>query len=64
MNLSVFFLEIKLKKCQVLLSVAAVVSLALGIFQDLQPGRDPNKPRVDWVEGVAVVVAIIIVVCV
>jgi P-type Ca2+ transporter type 2C len=48
-----------------------VVSLALGLFQDF--GTPPEQvtcengsagctlPRVDWVEGVAIIVAIIIV---
>jgi P-type Ca2+ transporter type 2C len=59
----------------VLLSIAAVVSLALGLFQDfgtppqtVQCGNNPsqrcNLPQVDWVEGVAIIVAIVIVVVV
>ncbi|KAF7374979.1 Calcium-transporting ATPase [Mycena sanguinolenta] len=47
----------------VLLSIAAVVSLALGLFQDLGPSK-PDGARVDWVEGVAIMVAIFIVVVV
>ena len=43
--------------------IAAVISLALGFFQDFGPGREPGKPPVDWVEGVAILVAIFIVVC-
>ncbi|ODO10159.1 calcium-translocating P-type ATPase, PMCA-type [Cryptococcus amylolentus CBS 6273] len=61
-------------KVLILLSVAAVVSLALGLYQDL--GTPPKviynddcpngceEAQVDWVEGVAIVVAIIIVVMV
>lgn len=45
-----------------LLSIAAIVSLALGFFQDFGTQRDDNEPPVDWVEGVAIVVAIVIVV--
>ena len=46
-----------------MLSVAAVVSLALGLFQDFGTHRTPDDgPPVDWVEGVAIVVAILIVV--
>ncbi|KZV64863.1 Ca-transporting ATPase [Peniophora sp. CONT] len=48
----------------ILLSVAAVVSLALGFFQDFGPARDPDQPPVDWVEGVAIIVAIMVVVLV
>jgi len=45
------------------LSVAAVISLALGFFQDFGPAHVPGEPPVDWVEGVAIIVAIFIVVC-
>ncbi|GJJ08344.1 hypothetical protein Clacol_002555 [Clathrus columnatus] len=62
-------------KVLILLSIAAVVSLALGFFQDfgtppetVQCGDDPSQqctlPKVDWVEGVAIICAIIIVVVV
>ncbi|EJU04832.1 calcium-translocating P-type ATPase [Dacryopinax primogenitus] len=62
-------------KVLIILSIAAVVSLALGLYQDL--GTPPERfqgagcppegcvePRVDWVEGVAIVIAILIVVLV
>ena len=48
-------------KVIILLSVAAVVSLALGIYQSVQ-GTDGEK--IQWVEGVAIIVAIVIVVSV
>ncbi|KAJ7127093.1 calcium-transporting ATPase [Mycena epipterygia] len=51
-------------KVLVLLSIAAVVSLALGFFQDFGSAHEPGTPRVDWVEGVAIMVAILIVVIV
>ncbi len=48
---------------KILLSIAAVVSLALGFFQDFGVARDESDgPPVDWVEGVAIMVAIMIVV--
>ena len=47
---------------QVLLSICAVVSLALGLFQDFGQTRPAGEPPVDWVEGVAIIVAIVIVV--
>jgi Ca2+-transporting ATPase len=47
-----------------LLSIAAVVSLALGLFQDFGTPRPDGEPPVDWVEGVAIIVAILIVVLV
>ncbi|KAF8754101.1 Sarcoplasmic/endoplasmic reticulum calcium ATPase 3 [Rhizoctonia solani] len=61
-------------KVLVLLSIAAVISLALGLYSDF--GTPPElvvctsgeglceAPRVDWVEGVAIMIAILIVVIV
>ena len=49
-------------KVLILLSVAAVISLALGIYQSVRP--TDNEARVEWVEGVAIIVAILIVVVV
>ncbi|EGE03235.1 P-type calcium ATPase [Trichophyton equinum CBS 127.97] len=46
----------------ILLSVAAVISLALGIYQSIT--ATGNEARVQWVEGVAIMVAIIVVVVV
>jgi len=47
-------------KVLILLSVAAVVSLALGLYQTF--GNDEHQgARVEWVEGVAIIVAIAIV---
>ncbi|KAJ7227086.1 Ca-transporting ATPase [Mycena pura] len=51
-------------KVLVLLSVAAVVSLALGLVQDFGTPIAPGEPKVDWVEGVAIMIAILIVVVV
>ena len=48
-------------KVLILLSVAAVVSLALGIYQSVSAH---NGETVQWVEGVAIIVAIVIVVVV
>lgn len=47
----------------ILLSIAAVVSLALGLYQTFGP-TDEEGARVEWVEGVAIIVAIAIVVLV
>ena len=41
-----------------------MVSLALGLFQDFGTTRPAGEPPVDWVEGVAIMVAILIVVSV
>jgi len=51
-------------KVLILLSIAAVVSFALGIFQDTGTTLPADHPPVDWVEGVAIMVAIFIVVIV
>ncbi|KAK7051078.1 plasma membrane calcium [Paramarasmius palmivorus] len=51
-------------KVLILLSIAAAVSLALGLFQDFGTKRNSDEPPVDWVEGVAIIIAIIVVVSV
>ncbi|KAI9891130.1 MAG: plasma membrane calcium [Vezdaea aestivalis] len=58
-------------KILILLTIAAVISLALGLYETLgqpaqptKPGQAPEGAKVDWVEGVAICVAIIIVVIV
>ncbi|QPG96889.1 hypothetical protein C2857_005432 [Epichloe festucae Fl1] len=49
-------------KILVLLTVAAVVSLALGLYEIFAVKKEPGAPPpVDWVEGVAICVAIIVV---
>ena len=52
-------------KVLMLLSVAAVVSLAIGLYQTFapNPGHE-DEPKVEWVEGVAIIAAIVIVVVV
>ncbi|MCJ1338177.1 hypothetical protein MMC09_003462 [Bachmanniomyces sp. S44760] len=49
-------------KVLILLSIAAVISLALGIYQSIT--ATDGEARVQWVEGVAIMVAIAIVVVV
>ncbi|KAJ7052601.1 Ca-transporting ATPase [Mycena amicta] len=61
--LSLMYTALK-DKVLVLLSIAAVVSLALGFFQDFGTAHEPGEPKVDWVEGVAIMIAILIVVLV
>ena len=49
-------------KVLILLSVAAVISLALGIYQTVRPApSEQHEARVEWVEGVAIMVAIAVV---
>lgn len=49
-------------KVLILLTVAAIISLALGIYQSIT--ATDGEARVQWVEGVAIIVAILIVVIV
>jgi Ca2+-transporting ATPase len=52
-------------KVLLLLSAAAVISLALGLYQTFGIKRLPGEgPSVEWVEGVAIIVAVLIVVVV
>lgn len=51
-------------KVLILLSIAAVVSLAIGLYQTFGTKHDASNPAVDWVEGVAIMGAIVIVVIV
>jgi Ca2+-transporting ATPase len=47
-------------KVLILLTAAAVVSLALGLYQTLGVDHEPGEPQVEWVEGVAIIVAIVV----
>ncbi|KAJ5702711.1 ATPase P-type K/Mg/Cd/Cu/Zn/Na/Ca/Na/H-transporter [Penicillium malachiteum] len=49
-------------KVLILLTIAAIISLAVGIPQSLNPTN--GEPGVEWVEGLAILIAIIIVVVV
>lgn len=51
-------------KILILLTIAAIVSLALGLYQTLGTPHEPGEAKVEWVEGVAIIVAILIVVIV
>lgn len=52
-------------KVLILLSIAAVVSLAIGIYQSVQSASEEGgEAPIEWVEGVAIMVAIIVVVIV
>ncbi|TKA64562.1 hypothetical protein B0A49_08263, partial [Cryomyces minteri] len=51
-------------KVLILLSIAAVISLALGLYQTFGQSHANGEARVEWVEGVAIMVAILIVVVV
>ncbi|CAG8547962.1 8146_t:CDS:2 [Paraglomus brasilianum] len=49
-------------KTLILLSVAAIVSLAIGISEDFSSRHPDDEPRVGWVEGAAIVAAVAAVV--
>ncbi|XWW98802.1 hypothetical protein V2A60_006805 [Cordyceps javanica] len=51
-------------KVLILLSIAAVISLGVGLYQTFGQEHDPGEAPVEWVEGVAIIVAIAIVVIV
>lgn len=51
-------------KVLILLSIAAVISLAVGLYQTFGGEHKPGEPKVEWIEGVAIIVAIAIVVIV
>ena len=49
----------------ILLTIAAGVSLALGIYEAVGQKRAPGEPQsLDWVEGLAILIAVVIVVLV
>lgn len=49
----------------IILTIAAVISLALGVYEAVGQPRKPGDPQpLDWVEGLAIEVAVVIVVLV
>lgn len=46
-------------KILILLTIAAIISLALGLYQTFGGEHEEGEPRVEWVEGVAIIVAIV-----
>lgn len=49
----------------IILTIAAVISLALGVYEAVGVKREPDDPpSLDWVEGLAIEVAVVIVVLV
>ncbi|KAG5929154.1 hypothetical protein E4U42_006978 [Claviceps africana] len=51
-------------KVLILLSIAAVISLGIGLYQTFGTTHGNGAPKVEWVEGVAIIAAIAIVVVV
>ncbi|RIA84092.1 hypothetical protein C1645_698910 [Glomus cerebriforme] len=52
------------EKVLILLIIAAIVSLGLGLYEDFGTNQAPTQPKIRWVEGVAILIAILIVVLV
>ncbi|RHZ80355.1 hypothetical protein Glove_137g68 [Diversispora epigaea] len=52
------------EKVLILLTIAAIVSLGLGLYQDFGVKNENNEPKIHWIEGVAILVAVFIVVSV
>lgn len=48
----------------ILLSIVALISLALGLYQTFGQPHGPGQPRVEWVEGVTIMTAVMIAVIV
>jgi Ca2+-transporting ATPase len=49
-------------KVLIILTVVAALSLGLGLYQDFGESRRYGGPKVRWVEGVTIMVAVVIVV--
>ncbi|KAI8888475.1 PMCA-type calcium-translocating P-type ATPase [Backusella circina FSU 941] len=49
-------------KTLIMLSIASIVSLAVGIWEDYSPRHPEDEPRVGWVEGTAILTAVLAVV--
>ncbi|CAO3640447.1 unnamed protein product [Cunninghamella echinulata] len=49
-------------KTLIMLTIASIVSLAIGIWEDYSPSHNPEEPRVGWVEGTAILVAVLAVI--
>ena len=51
-------------KVLILLSIAAAISLGVGLYQTFGTPHNAENPPIEWVEGVAIIVAIVVVVVV
>jgi Ca2+-transporting ATPase len=51
-------------KILILLTVAAIISLAIGLYQTFGTAHTSTNPPIEWIEGVAIIVAIVIIVVV
>ena len=46
----------------IILSIVAVISVSLGLYQSFGQPHAPGQPRVEWVDGITIVTAVAIVV--
>ena len=51
-------------KVLILLTVAAIISLAIGLYQSFGTAHTASDPPVEWIEGVAIIIAIVVIVVV
>jgi len=50
-------------RIMIILSIAAIVSLSIGLYEDFGPGSENNdEPKVHWIEGVAILISVFIVI--
>ncbi|KAI8976450.1 PMCA-type calcium-translocating P-type ATPase [Pilobolus umbonatus] len=49
-------------KTLIMLSIASLISLAIGIWEDYSPRHPKDEPRVGWVEGTAILLAVLAVI--
>jgi Ca2+-transporting ATPase len=52
------------EKVLILLIIATIISLGLGLYEDFGSKEVTNQPKIWWVEGVAILIAILIIVLV
>jgi Ca2+-transporting ATPase len=51
-------------KVLILLTVAAIISLGIGLYQTFGTAHTATNPPIEWIEGVAIIVAIVVIVAV
>jgi Ca2+-transporting ATPase len=51
-------------KTLVFLSIASIVSLGIGLFEDFYLHKDSPEPKIKWIDGVSISIAVIVVVLV
>ncbi|ORX44182.1 calcium-translocating P-type ATPase [Piromyces finnis] len=50
-------------RIMIILSIAAIVSLSIGLYEDFGPGsEESDEPKVHWIEGVAILISVFIVI--